>query len=432
MAPLDPLLVTILMFSAMFGLMVIGLPLTFSLGIVSVGTVLFLWGAGGIDMMFHAAFGVSYSFALTAVPPFIFMGIVLSKSGIGDDFFEMIYKWMGRTPGGLGIGVILVCAIMAAMVGQTGPATLTMGLIALPAMLQRGYDKRMVTGAIQAGGALGILIPPSVTMIIIAYLSRQSAGRLFAAGIFPGLLLTGLFMAYIFIRCRIQPHLGPPVPPEERYSWKEKFISLKALVLPGILIFLVLALILLGVTSPTEAAGVGAAGSLACAALHRNLTWRVLKDSVLTTGNLMGLLFWIIIPAVAFSKIYHGLGAEELILGLTESFGLSPYTVLGMMMASYYVLGMFLETAAITFLTIPLYIPIIMRLGFDPLWFGLLYVMTQESAYLTPPYGFNLFYMKAIVPKEITMVDIYLSVVPFVGLQIIGVILVIIFPQIAL
>jgi len=318
------------------------------------------------------------------------------------------------------------------MVGQTGPATVTMGLVALPVMLKRGYDKRLVSGTIQAGGALGILIPPSVTMIMYAFLASQSTGRMFAAGVIPGLLLAVLFIVYIYIRCLFQPHMGPSVPPKERYSWLEKFKSLKALVLPGLLIFIVLGLILLGVTSPTEAAAVGGIGSLLIAAIHRSLNWKILKDSVITTGRLLAMVMWIIVSAAAFGKIYQGLGAQAMVADFMAAFDVGAMGILILMLVSYIILGMFLETAAIVFLTIPLYAPIIISLGFDGIWFGILYVMTCEMAYLTPPYGFNLFYMRAIAPPEITMIDIYMSIVPFVGLQIVGLVLVVIFPQIAL
>lgn len=432
MAPIDPVILTVVMLGSMLLLMVVGVPLTFALGIVAVVIVMLLWGAGGIDMLFYSVFGVTYSFSLAAIPPFIFMGVVLQKSGIGEELFDMIHRLMGGTGGGLAIGVILICAIFAAMVGLTGPATITMGLIALPAMLKRGYDKRLVTGTIQAGGALGILIPPSVSMIMYAFLASQSTGRMFAAGIFPGLLLSVLFMVYIYIRCLFQPHMGPPVPPEERYSWLEKLKSLKALVLPGLLIFIVLGLIVLGVTSPTEAAGVGGAGALLIAAIHRTLSWKVLKESVFTTGRLMGMIMWIVVSAVAFSKIYHGLGAQAMIEGFISTAGLSAMGVLILMMFSYIILGMFLDTTAIHFLTVPLYAPIIIGLGFDAIWFGILYIITLEMGFLTPPYGYNLFYMKAIVPPEITIEDIYMSVIPFVGLQLLGLIIIMVFPQIAL
>jgi tripartite ATP-independent transporter DctM subunit len=339
---------------------------------------------------------------------------------------------LGGIAGGLAIGTIGVCAIIAAIVGQTGPATIMMGLIALPAMLKRGYDKQMVAGAVMAGGALGILIPPSVPMIMYGFLAGQSVGRMFAAGIMPGVLLAILFMIYIYVRCKLQPHMGPSIPPEERANWLEKLKSLKGLVFPGLLIFMVLGLIVFGVTSTTEAAAVGALGSLVCAALRRNLTWKVLRESVYSTGRIMGTVMWIMVPAVAFSKIYQGLGAQALVENFISSIGLGPYGVIAFMMISWYILGCFLETGAIIFLTIPLYVPIIIKLGFDPVWFGILYIMNIESAYLTPPYGFNLFYMKAIAPPEVTLGDIYKSVLPYVGIQALALLIIIIFPEIVL
>jgi len=433
MMQVDPILLTVFMFGLMGALMLTGLPLTFTLGATSVATVMLMWGTeGGVSMLYYSFMSITYSFSLSAIPLFIFLGVILEKSGIGEDFFDMIYKWLGGIPGGLSIGTLGVCAIVACMVGQTGPATIMMGLIALPVMLKHGYDKRMCSGAIQAGGALGILIPPSVTFIMYAFLAQQSVGRLFAAGIMPGVMLVALFMAYVFIRCLIQPNMGPPLPKEERATWEEKFKSLKGIILPVILIFIVLGLIVFGVTSATESAGIGAAGALLCAVVRRTFSMEMLKNAVYSTARIMGTVMWIMIPAVAFSKIYQGLGAQQLIEQFIQHLQLGPYAVLALMMLSYYVLGCFLETGAIIFLTIPLYVPIIVGLGFDPVWFGVLYVMNMETAYLTPPYGFNLFYMKSIAPKEITLVDIYWSVMPFVGLQVLAVILVILFPQIAL
>lgn len=432
MGLIDPLILTGLMFGLMMFMMITGMPLTFALGVSSLAIVIQLWGTGGIEMIYYSCLSISYSYSLTAIPPFIFLGVILEKSGVGKDFFDMVYRLMGGVAGGLLIGTIGVCAVIAAIVGQTGPATVMMGLIALPVMLKRGYNKRMVTGAIQAGGALGILIPPSVTMIVYGFLAQESVGRLFAAGILPGILLTILFMLYVYLRCKFSPHLGPPISLEERVNWYGKLKSMKGLFLPGLLIFLVLGLVILGVTSTTEAAGIGALGGIICAALQRNLTWKVLKESVYTTGRIMGMIMWIMIPAVAFSKIYHGLGAQALLENLINSFGLGKYSVLTFILISYYILGCFLETAAISFLTIPLYVPIIVRLGFDPIWFGIIYILSMESAYLTPPYGFNLFYMKAIAPPEITIQDIYISVVPYVGLQVLATIICIIFPEIIL
>jgi len=432
MFQIDPLTVTILMFGTMMVLMAMGMPLTFALGIAAMGFAVWLWGVHGIPIAMLSAFGLANSFILVALPLFIFMGIVLQKSGIADGLFETVHKVMGGVRGGLAMGTVGICAIIAAMAGVSGAATVSMAIIALPAMLKRGYDKRMVTGVIQAGGALGFLIPPSVMMIMYAFLARQSAGKLFAGGVFPGLLLAALYVLYIGVRCFFQPQLGPPIPLEERVGWRGKLVSLKGLVLPGALVFLVLGLIFLGVTSPTEASAVGAFGALVCAAIHRNLTWQVLRESLMESTKVLGMLMWICVTAVFFSKIYIGLGAQSLMRDLVVGGTLDPHVVLILMLTSYFILGMFLDDSAILFITVPLYVPLIQELGFDPIWFGIVFVMSMESAYLTPPFGYNLFYMRAVAPPEITLIDIYRSVVPFVGLQILGLTLVVIFPQIAL
>jgi len=428
----SPLMVTALMFGLMVLLMMSGVPLTFALGIVATGVAFWLWGTNGLDMIFLPAFGILNVFVLVALPLFIFMGVVLERSGIADDIFGMVHEVMGGIRGGLAMGTVITCALIAAMVGVSGAATVAMAIIALPAMLKRGYDKQMVSGAIQAGGALGILIPPSTTFIMFGFLTQQSVGRLFAAGLFPGLLLTVLFIIYIGVRCFFQPHLGPPIPQEEQGNWRKKVKALRALILPVLLVFLVLGLILLGVTSPTEAAAVGGFGALLCAAIHRTLTWRMLRESLMTTTRIMGMVMWIVITAIVFSKIYMGLGAPALVQDLLSRWNLGPYGILILMIVTFYILGCFLDHGAILFICIPLYTPIVVSLGFDPIWFGVIYVMSIESAFLTPPFGFNLFYMKALAPPEVTLVDIYKSVIPFVGLQVIGLTLVVIFPQIAL
>lgn len=432
MPDISPLAVTGIMFGLMLLLMVSGIPVAFALGVATMGTAIWLWGTNGLDIAFYASFGILNTFVLVALPLFIFMGVVLQKCGIGDSLFGMVHKIMGGVPGGLAMGTVMICALIAAMAGVSGAATVTMALIALPAMLKRGYDKKMISGTVMAGGALGFLIPPSVAMIMYAFLAQVSAGKLFAGGVFPGLLLATLYILYIGIRCHFQPHLGPPIAPEERVDWRGKLKSLKAVILPGILVFLVLGLIFMGVTSPTEASAVGAFGALACAAINRNLTWRVLRESLMDSTRVMGTVMWIIVAAVFFSKIYIGLGAPKLVQTFVVGAGLSPYGILIMMLASYFVLGCFLDESAILFITIPIYVPIIRSLGFDPVWFGILYIMSLESAYLTPPFGFNLFYMRALAPPEITLADIYRSVIPFVGLQLIGLALVVLFPQIAL
>ena len=240
MAELDPLAVTAIMFLSMLALMAAGSPLAWALTISGVGSAYMLWGPGGLELLVSSTYSAMDNFLLVALPLFIFMGLVLQRSGITDDLFEMIHKLMGGVPGGLGVGTVIICALIAAMAGVSGAATVSLGIIALPAMLKRGYDKKLVTGTIMAGGALGFLIPPSVLMIIYAFLSRDSVGKLFAAGLMPGLMLAGIYILYVLIRCRIDPDLGPPAPAEERFSGIEKLKSLRHLIAPGVLIGTVL------------------------------------------------------------------------------------------------------------------------------------------------------------------------------------------------
>ncbi len=430
MENLDPLAITGIMFASMLVLMALGAPLAWALTICGIGSAYAIYGDGGLDLLVSSTYSAMDNFLLVALPLFIFMGLVLQRSGITDDLFEMIHKLMGRLPGGLGIGTVIICALIAAMAGVSGAATVSLGIIALPAMLNRGYDKRLVTGTIMAGGALGFLIPPSVLMIIYAFLSRDSVGKLFAAGLMPGLMLATIYIIYILIRCRINPTLGPPA--EEQYSTTEKLKSLRFLIAPGLLIFTVLGCIIGGITSPSEASAIGAFGALLIAAVQRRLSWDTLRYVMLSTTKLMGMLMWITIAAVFFSKIYVGVGAGMVVGELIEDYDLSPNIVIITMLVTYFVLGMFLDDFAIVFITVPLFVPIVRDLGFDTTWFAVLFILSMQSAYLTPPFGYNLFYMRSVAPKDVTIGDIYMSALPFVALQILGLALVFMFPQIAL
>ncbi|WP_417227275.1 TRAP transporter large permease [Amphritea sp.] len=432
MLDLDPLVVTFGMFFSMLILLAIGAPLTWALLTVGVGSAYFLWGPAGLELLATSAFSAMDNFLLVALPMFIFMGLMLQRSGITDDLFDMINKLMGGIPGGLGMGTVIICAIIAAMAGVSGAATVSLGIIALPSMLSRGYDKKLVTGTIMAGGALGFLIPPSVLMIVYAFLARESVGKLFAAGMMPGLMLAVIYMVYIFLFAVKNPDKAPPIALSERLGAVDKIKALKALVLPGALITTVLGFIIGGVTSPSEASAVGAAGSLVCAAIYRTLNLKMLKEVLMSTTQLMGMLLWITIAAVFFSKIYIGLGAGMLITELVQDSNLSPYMVIVAMLATYFILGMFLDDFAIVFITVPLFVPIVQELGFDTVWFAVLFIISMQTAYLTPPFGYNLFYMRSVAPPSITIYDLYKAVIPFIILQVIGLALVVIFPQIAL
>ncbi|MDI3323415.1 TRAP transporter large permease subunit [Pontibacterium granulatum] len=432
MLELDPLLVTGGMFGCMLLMLILGAPLTWALLTVGVGSAYFLWGPAGLELLAISTFSSMDNFLLVALPMFIFMGLMLQRSGITDDLFDMINKLMGGTPGGLGMGTVIVCALIAAMAGVSGAATVSLGIIALPAMLERGYDKKLATGTIMAGGALGFLIPPSVLMVIYAFLARESVGKLFAAGLMPGLMLAGIYILYVFIRAKMNPQLAPPISEEERVDFRGKLAALKALILPGALIATVLSFIIVGITSPSEASAVGAVGSIICAAIYRTLNWQVLKEVMIGTTKLMGMLLWITLAAVFFSKVYIGLGAGMVLEEFIEDTAMSPYWVIIAMLACYFILGMFLDDFAIVFITVPLFVPIVDTLGFDTIWFAVLFIISMQSAYLTPPFGYNLFYMRSVAPPSVSIYDLYKAAIPFVCLQIIGLALVVIFPEIAL
>ncbi len=424
--------ITVLLFLSIVLFLAFGLPLAFTLGGVGVIGCYLLWGDKGLYLITSQAYGAMGKFTLLAIPLFIFMAMILERAGVADDLYTLMHRWMGPLKGGLAIGTVLICTVFAAMAGISGAATVSMGVIALPAMFKRGYDKKMAMGAISAGGALGVLIPPSVPMILYATLTGESIGGLFAGGIIPGLLLSFLFCLYIGLRCLFNPALGPPLPREERASLREKIIALKAVALPGMIIVMVLGSIYAGICTATEAAALGCLGAVISAAFYRKLTWTLVKEACIRTARLTAMVIWILIGAYSFTAVYTGTGAHELMERILLSIPGGKYAVLITMQVIFFLLGCILDPAGIIMICTPVFVPVIKSLGFDPLWFGILFIMNMEMGYLTPPFGFNLFYMKAVAPPTVTMGDIYKSIIPFVILQAVGLIIVIIFPQIAL
>jgi tripartite ATP-independent transporter DctM subunit len=396
--------------------------------------VIFLYFTWGIDSFYMVAsqmWGSMNSFTLVAIPLFVLMAMILEKTGVAQDLYRMMHLWWGGVRGGLAIGTVAICTIFAAMVGISGAAVVTMGTIALPAMLARGYDKRLAIGCISAGGGLGILIPPSVLMILYSLITGVSVGKLFAAGVIPGIMLAILLGLYIYIRCRLQPELGPALPPEERGDWAEKLRALRAVILPMLIVAMVLGSILFGLATPTEAAAVGVLGSLISAALHRQLSWPLMSESLLRTLRLTGMIIWILFAAHAFSAAYQGMGAQSFIEGLMTHIPGGKWGTIIFIQIVLFLLGMVLDPVGIMLITLPVFLPVVTALGFDPIWFGIMFIINMEIGYQTPPFGFNLFYLKGIVPKGITMGDIYSSVVPYTLVMIFGLILVMIFPGLA-
>ncbi|KEF29971.1 MAG: TRAP transporter large permease subunit [Gammaproteobacteria bacterium] len=422
---------TLLFFGTLLFFLLLGLPLAFVLGGVSVVFLYFTWGFDSFYMVASQIWGTMGSFTLVAIPLFVFMAMILERTGVAKDLYRMMHLWCGGLKGGLALGTLGICAVFAAMVGISGAAVVAMGTIALPSMLERGYDKNMALGVINTGGGWGILIPPSILMILYALITGVSVGQMFAAGIMPGILLMVLTAIYILVRAHLQPELAPALPKEERGSWPEKFRALRAVLLPIGVVVMVLGSIIGGITTPTEAAAMGVFGALISAAVYRQFKWSILQEAAIRTFKLTGMIMWILFAAHAFSAAYQSMGAQELIEGLIAMIPGGPWGVIIAMMVIVFLLAMVLDPVGIMLITLPVFMPIVESLGFDPIWFGILFVINMEIGYMTPPFGFNLFYLKGVVPSWITMKDIYKSIIPFVIVEIIGIILIMIFPEIA-
>lgn len=424
--------ITLLLFACLFSLLLLGLQVSFALLITGIIFTLALWGPSHLYVLASSMQGALSTEVYIAIPLFILMGNILSHTGIADELFHALYLWTGRLKGGLAMGTVGAGTILAAMCGSSEAGTLTVGLMALPAMLKRGYDERVAIGSIAAGGLLGFLIPPSVIAIVYAGISGVSMGKLYFASFIPGLLLATLYVLYIGIRSALEPGFCPSIPAEEAPSWKERFQALAKVVLPLLIIFVVLGGIYGGVTTPTEAAGVGAATAFIVAILKRKITWKAVNEALRGTFQLLGMIGWIIMCVTVFSNVYNALGAPEIVNSMISWFPAAGFGVIIFMQLSIFLLGTFMDDFALLFLTMPIYVPIIKSLGFDPIWFGVLILINMQCALLTPPYGFNLFYMRAITPPHIKTMTIYKGVVPFIGLQLLCLVLVMAFPQIAL
>ncbi|MFC2967758.1 TRAP transporter large permease [Acidimangrovimonas pyrenivorans] len=428
-------MIAIMMFSTMMLMMMTGQRVFGAIGFVAVLASVTLWGTGGTDLGFAAAMKLMKWYPLLTLPMFIFMGYVLSESRLADDLYKMFHVWMGPVPGGLAIGTILLMVVISAMNGLSVAGMAIGATIALPELLKRNYDKLMVTGVIQAGSSLGILVPPSVVLVLYAMIARQPVSQLWLAGVFPGLLMAAMFIGYIWIRCKITPSLGPTLPPEEleQITREEKLHLLRAGILPLVIFVTMMVPFILGYTSLVESSVVGAMASVFAAVVKRRFTRRVFEVATRETLAISCMFMWIILAALAFGAVFDGLGAVKSIEGFfVDQLGLSPWEILLLMQLSYLIMGTFLDDTAMLVIVAPLYVPLVKHLGFDLIWYGVLYTITCQIAYMTPPFGYNLFLMRAMAPKEITIHDIYRSIVPFVGVMIVALAIVTAFPQIAL
>jgi tripartite ATP-independent transporter DctM subunit len=427
-------MIALLMFSSLMLLLFTGQRVFAAIGFVGTAAAMMLWGVGGVDLGFSSAIKLMKWYPLLTLPMFIFMGYVLSESRLAEDLYKMFHVWFGGLSGGLAIGTIGLMVLISAMNGLSVAGMAIGATIALPELLRRGYDKRMVSGVIQAGSSLGILVPPSVVLVLYAMIARQPVGQLWLAGLFPGLMMAVMFVVYIVVRCKLNPSLGPVLSPEERnVPRREKWMLLGAGLLPVVIFFTMMVPFVKGWTSLVESSAIGALAALVAAALKRRLTWTVFENSVRQTLGISCMFMWIILAALCFGAVFDGLGAVKAIEGLfIGQLGLSPWQVLVLMQLSYLVLGTFLDDTAMLVIVAPLYVPLVGALGFDLIWYGVLYTITCQIAYMTPPFGYNLFLMRAMSPPEISIRDIYASVWPFVGVMLLALIVVMAFPEIAL
>ena len=427
-------LTVLIMFVSLVVVLLTGMPLAFVLGGLAMIFSYFLWGPNSMLLVTLQGWQVMTTYSFVAIPLYVFMAVILQRSGVIEDLFTLMRMWFGPLHGGLAIGTVVICTLMAAMTGIVGAAVATMGILALPAMLNRKYDKRIALGCICAGGTLGILIPPSVITVVYAVTAGVSIGRMFMGGVGPGLLLSSLFIVYIAVRCWLRPQLGPAPSKEEReqYSLRVKLIALRAVILPVLLIIGVLGSIYAGIATPTEAAGVGCVGAIISAAIYRRLSWTNIKESVYTTAQTTAMILWITIGARCFISVFSAVGGDELVLHFVSALALNRWIILILIQLMLIFLGMFLDEIGIILLCVPIFLPIITALKFDPIWFGILFLVNAQMDYITPPFGYTLFYLRGVAPQGVTMGDIYRSIIPFVLLQALGLALCMIFPQIVL
>ncbi len=430
---------TVAMFLTLIAAITLGHPLAYTLA--AVATLFGLIDNGFsipmlFDMFANNAWGLMNNYTLVAIPLFILMAQILDRSKVSDALFESLYVVLGGIKGGLGLAVVVVCTVFAATTGIIGASVVAMGLLATPALISKGYQKELTSGIICASGTLGILIPPSIMMVVYGGLTgmkETSVGNLFAGAILPGLILSGLYFLYIFIRCNLNPTLGPPISKAEasQYTASQKWgMTLKSLIPPLALILAVMGTILAGIATPTEAAGLGSGGALVLALVNRKLNWTVLKEASFATLKTTSMVMMLFIGGKFFSTVFLSMGGGDVVADLLIGSGLNRWLVLFIMMFIVFVMGMFIDWAAILLVTVPIFMPIAMELDFDPLWFSLLMCVNLQTSFLTPPFGYALFYFKGVAPEGYTMMHIYKGIIPFVLLQLVSLAVLCFFPGI--
>jgi len=391
-------------------------------------------GGAMLPQSFLSVWNIMTCYPFAAVSLFVLMGVLLQYSGAADRLFGGLHLLLGRVGGGLTLTVMIIATIFGACTGIAGASVVTMGLLALPLMLKAGYDKRLASGTICAGGGLGVIIPPSVLLILYGPIAGVSIASLFTAAIIPGLVLSAIYLGYIYVRCRINPKLGPPMPAEERKVPVQRLVRMTLVnLIPSLfLILAVLGSIMFGVAAPTEAAALGALGALIITIAYGKFSWQLLKSSVYDSIRIISMMIFIAVGAKIFTNVFLSLGGGRLIGGFFMGLELPLMGALFLMLLLNFVLGAIMDWIGLLFILVPVYVPIVNMLGIDPLWFGILFCVTLQISYMTPPFAYSAFYLKGVAPPEVSLGDIYLGSIPFVILQVIGVAIFIMFPQLSL
>jgi len=422
-------LITVVLFGGMVLLLFLGVPVVFGIGGLSVGLALWLEGPKALYTLASTAFGQVTSMGLLAIPMFVLMANLLIHSGIADRLFQTMSYWLSGVRGGLAVVTVGVSTSLA-MCGGFGPGIITMCLVAIPAMLKRDYHKSLALGSVMAGGILGPIIPPSVMMIVLGYMTRLPIGKLFMAGIVPGFITAILFALYILARSYFNPELAPRF--SEEVTWKMRWSSLGGVILPTLLVVGMLVIIFGGIATPTEAAGVGAAGALLCCVINRTIGWEMIRDSCLETLKVTGMVIWLMIAANFFRVFFTSVGARSMIIDLVVAMPVSPWVILLGMQFLLLVLGMFMDDWAIIVICAPIFFPVAVQLGFNPIWFAMVFLLNMVIAYLTPPFGWALILTKALAPEGVSTGEIWRSAPPFMVILVFILIMVILFPGIVL
>lgn len=427
-------LISILMLASFVVLiLILGMPIGFATGLIAVIFCTAFADINSLAIVTFRTYGFVNSYILLSVPMFLLMAAILDKSGVAHDLYDALKIWAGGLPGGVGIMTLIAASVMAAMTGIIGGEVILLGLVALPQMLRLGYDKKLAIGIVCAGGSLGTMIPPSLVLVFYGLTTSTSIGDLFVASTVPGIMLAVLYIIYVLIKCGLDPRLGPPAPVELRnISVGLKFAALRKVILPLLIIFSVLGSIYSGITSVSEAAAMGVAGVIAAAAIRRTLNYAMVRDSLFTTMSTCGLLIWLSIGANAMVGVYNLLGGIAYLKSVMVGLPFAPLGIIGFMLLILVLLGCFMDWFSIMLLTMPVFAPVVINLGYDLIWFGILFNITMQIGYLSPPFGQAAFYLKSVTPPDISLNEIFNSMWPFMGLQFIGLVLVLLVPDISL